>query len=86
MRKLHFIHQVMRQAAGDLSRGGSPTGAGGVAAGDGSSTGAGGGAIGGIAGGDGGVAGGKPVSGGTGTLPPPAKIDAAPLIVRLRVR
>ena len=80
VRKLHFIHQVVRQAAGGLSRGGSRTGAGGVAAGDGSFTGAGGGAIGGGAGGVGGVAGGNPVSGGTGTLPPPAEIDAAPVI------
>jgi len=71
---------VVRQAAGGLSRGGSPTGAGGVAAGDGSSTGAGGGAIGGGAGGVGGVAGGNPVSGGTGTLPPPAEIATEPVI------
>lgn len=79
VRKLHFIHQVVRQAAGGLSRGGSPTGAGGVASGDGSSTGAGGGAIGDGAGGAGGVAGGSPVSGGTGTLATPAPIDAAPV-------
>jgi hypothetical protein len=80
VRKLHFIHQVVRQAAGGLSRGGSPTGAGGVADGEGSSTGAGGGAIGDGAGGDGGVAGGSPVSGGTGTLPPAAELGAAPVI------
>jgi len=44
-----------------------------VAEGDGSSTGAGGGAIGGGSGGLGGAAGGSPVSGVTGTLPPPAR-------------
>jgi len=80
VRKLHFIHQVVRHAAGGLSRGGSPTGAGGVAAGEGSSTGTGGGAIGDGAGGAGGVAGGSPVSGATGTLPPAAQVDMAPVI------
>ena len=70
VRKLHFIHGVVKSEAGGRERGGSPTGAGGVASGDGSSTGAGGGAIGGGSGGAGGVAGGNPVSGGTGTLPP----------------
>ena len=71
VRKLHFIHTVVRDAGGRV-RGGSPTGAGGVAVGDGSSTGAGGGAIGDGAGGDGGVSGGNPVSDGEGTLPAPA--------------
>jgi len=79
VRKLHFIHQVVRHAAGGLSRGGSPTGAGGVAAGEGSSTGTGGGAIGEGAGGAGGVAGGNPVSGATGTLLPAAEVDTAPV-------
>jgi hypothetical protein len=74
VRKLHFVHQVVKEAGG-LARGGSPTGAGGVALGDGSSTGAGGGAIGGDSGGAGGAAGGRPVSGGTGTLPPPASVE-----------
>jgi hypothetical protein len=83
VRKLRFIHEVVKNPAGGLARGGSPTGAGGVAAGDGSSTGAGGGAIGGDSGGAGGVAGGNPVSGGTGTLPPaqdPAAAMASPVI------
>ena len=79
VRKLHFIHMVVKQAAGGLERGGSPTGAGGVAIGDGSSTGAGGGAIGGDSGGAGGADGGNPVSGGTGTLPPPDVVET-PLI------
>jgi len=81
VRKLHFIHQVVKEAGG-RARGGSPTGAGGVAAGDGSSTGAGGGAIGDGAGADGGVAGGNPVSGDTGTLPPSpaAEMGEAPVI------
>jgi len=69
VRKLHFIHKVVKNAAGGCALGGSDTGAGGVAAGDGSSTGAGGGAIGGDSGGAGGETGGNPVSGGTGTLP-----------------
>ncbi len=68
VRKLHFIHKVVKNAAGGLARGGSPTGAGGVAVGDGSSTGAGGGDIGGDAGDGGGTDGGNPVSDGTGTL------------------
>jgi hypothetical protein len=76
VRKLHFIHKVVKNAAGGLGRGGSLTGAGGVAAGDGSSTGAGGGAIGGDLGGSGGATGGNPVSGGTGTLPPSAAVDS----------
>jgi hypothetical protein len=76
VRKLHFIHTVVRDAGG-RARGGSPTGAGGVAVGDGSSTGAGGGDIGMGSGGDGGVAGGSPVSGGTGTLPLPAIAEAS---------
>jgi hypothetical protein len=82
VRKLHFIHKVVKQAAGGLASGGSPTGAGGVAAGDGSSTGAGGGAIGGDGGGAGGADGGSPVSGGTGTLPPAPAAQSvdAPLI------
>ena len=81
VRKLHFIHQVVKNAAGGLASGGSPTGAGGVAAGEGSSTGAGGGAIGGDSGGAGGDAGGNPASGGTGTLPPaPARGVETPLI------
>ena len=87
VRKLHFIHKVVKNAAGGLARGGSPTGAGGVAAGDGSSTGAGGGAIGDGAGDVGGATGGSPESGGTGTLPPmddlppttPAEFDESPL-------
>jgi hypothetical protein len=79
VRKLHFIHMVVKNAAGGCGLGGSPTGAGGVAAGDGSSTGAGGGAIGGGAGGVGGATGGNPVSGGTGTLPP-ADTVGSPLI------
>ncbi len=82
VRKLHFIDQVVKNAAGGLGRGGSPTGAGGVAVGDGSSTGAGGGAIGGDVGGAGGADGGNPLSGGTGTLPPAADLpigDIAPL-------
>jgi len=78
VRKLHFIHKVVKDAGGRL-RGGSPTGAGGVAVGDGSSTGAGGGAIGDGSGAAGGDAGGNPVSGGTGTLPP-AQTEAAPVI------
>jgi hypothetical protein len=61
------------RAATGPARNGSRTGAGGVAEGDGSSTGAGGGAIGGGSGGLGGAAGGSPVSGVTGTLPPPAR-------------
>jgi hypothetical protein len=69
VRKLHFIHKVVKSAAGGRDRGGSPTGAGGVAVGDGSSTGAGGGAMGGEVGGAGGDTGGNPVSGGTGMLP-----------------
>ena len=68
VRKLHFIHKVVKDAGG-WGRGGSPTGAGGVAAGDGSATGAGGGDIGGGVGAAGGDTGGNPVSGGTGTLP-----------------
>jgi hypothetical protein len=72
VRKLHFIHKVVRAAAGGLSRGGSPTGAGGVALGDGSSTGATGGDIGGDSGAVGGAEGGNPESGATGTLPPAA--------------
>jgi len=76
VRKLHFIHKVVKNAAGGLARGGSSTGAGGVAAGDGSSTGAGGGAIGGDLGGSGGATGGNPVSGGTGTLPPSDALDS----------
>ncbi len=79
VRKLHFIHKVVRNAAGGCVRGGSPTGAGGVAAGDGSSTGTGGGAIGGDAGGPGASTGGNPVSGGTGTLPPSAGPEPVPL-------
>jgi hypothetical protein len=80
VRKLHFIHKVVKNAAGGLALGGSPTGAGGVAAGDGSSTGDGGGPRVGESGGGGGVAGGNPVSGGTGTLPPanPAELLEAP--------
>ena len=70
VRKLHFIHSLVRSEAGGRALGGSPTGAGGVADGDGSSTGAGGGAIGGGADGVGGATGGSPVSGGTGTVPP----------------
>jgi len=70
VRKLHFIHMLVRSEAGGWARGGSPTGAGGVADGDGSSTGAGGGAIGDGAGAVGGATGGNPVSGGTGTVPP----------------
>ena len=77
VRKLHFIHKVVKHAAGGLSRGGSPTGAAGVASGDGSSTGAGGGAIGGDSGGAGGAEGGSPVSGGTGTLPPADVVEAS---------
>jgi hypothetical protein len=77
VRKLHFIHKVVKNAAGGLGRGGSPTGAGGVASGDGSSTGAGGGAICGDSGGAGGATGGKPVSGGTGTLPPADTMDSS---------
>ena len=73
VRKLHFIHKVVREAGGRV-RGGSPTGAGGVAVGEGSSTGAGGGDIGDGSGADGGVAGGSPVSDGTGTLPPAASL------------
>ncbi len=69
VRKLHFVHKVVKNAAGGRALGGSPTGAGGVAAGDGSSTGAGGGAIGGDSGGAGGATGGSPGSDGTGTLP-----------------
>ena len=80
VRKLHFIHKVVKNAAGGLARGGSPTGDGGVALGDGSSTGAGGGAIGGDSGGAGGADGGNPVSGGTGTLPPAAETVESPLI------
>jgi hypothetical protein len=81
VRKLHFIHKVVKQAAGGVARGGSPTGAGGVAAGDGSSTDGGGGAIGGEAGGSGGAAGGSPVSGEAGTLAPVTAAGAeAPLI------
>ena len=76
VRKLHFIHKVVKNAAGGCALGGSDTGAGGVAAGDGSSTGAGGGAIGGDSGGAGGEAGGNPVSGGTGTLPPADAVDS----------
>jgi hypothetical protein len=68
VRKLHFIHKVVKDAGGWV-RGGSPTGAGGVAAGDGSLTGAGGGELGVGSGAAGGDAGGNPVSGGTGTLP-----------------
>jgi len=68
VRKLHFIHKVVRQAAAGGALEGSRTGAGGVAAGAGSLTGADDGAPG--TGGDGGAAGGNPVSGGTGTLPP----------------
>jgi len=79
VRKLHFIHKVVKNASGGLGRGGSPTGAGGVAVGDGSSTGAGGGAIGGDVGGAGGADGGNPVSGGTGTLPPSADGDSVPM-------
>jgi hypothetical protein len=79
VRKLHFIHQVVKNAAGGLVSGGSPTGAGGVALGDGSSTGAGGGAIGGDSGAAGGADGGSPVSGGTGTLPP-TDVAGTPLI------
>ncbi len=85
VRKLHFIHKVVKEAgglpgqlvkdAGGLATGGSPTGDGGVAPGDGSSTGAGGGAIGDGSGAAGGDAGGSPVSGGTGTLPPPSIAD-----------
>ena len=60
VRKLHFIHKVVRNAAGGWRRGGSPTGAGGVAVGDGSSTGAGGGDIGDGSGGAGGVDGRQP--------------------------
>ena len=70
VRKLRFVHEVVKNAAGGWARGGSPTGAGGVADGDGSSTGAGGGAMGGGGGGVGGATGGSPVSGGTGTVPP----------------
>jgi hypothetical protein len=80
VRKLHFIHKVVKNAAGGLARGGSPTGDGGVALGDGSSTGAGGGAIGGDSGGAGGEDGGNPVSGGTGTLPPASEVVESPLI------
>ena len=80
VRKLHFIHKVVKNAAGALARGGSPTGDGGVALGDGSSTGAGGGAIGGDSGGAGGEDGGNPVSGGTGTLPPASEMVESPLI------
>jgi hypothetical protein len=69
VRKLHCVHRVVTEAGG-RARGGSPTGAGGVALDGGSSTGAGGGAIGGGSGGAGGAVGGRPVSGGTGTLPP----------------
>ena len=70
VRKLHFIARVVKNAAGGIARGGSPTGGGGVAAGDGSSTGGGGGPIGVGSGAAGGDAGGNPVSGGTGTLLP----------------
>ena len=70
VRKLHFIHVLVKSEAGGWARGGSPTGTRGVADGDGSSTGAGGGAMGGGAGGVGGATGGSPVSGGTGTVPP----------------
>jgi hypothetical protein len=70
VRKLHFIHRVVKNAAGSIARGGSPTGDGGVASGDGSSTGAGGRPIGAGSGAAGGDAGGNPVSGGTGTVLP----------------
>jgi len=80
VRKLHFVHMLVRSEAGGLARGGSPTGAGGVADGDGSSTGAGGGAIGGGSGAGGGATGGSPVSGGTGTGSPPADAIGAPVI------
>jgi hypothetical protein len=69
VRKLHFIHRVVRTAAGGWGRGGSPTGAGGVASGEGSSTGGGGGAIGGGASGLGGSGVGQPGSGTPGTSP-----------------
>jgi hypothetical protein len=71
VRKLHFVHRVVRQvAAGGRDRGGSPTGAGGLGPGEGSSTGAGGGAIGGAYGGVGGSVAGHPGSGTPGTSPP----------------
>jgi hypothetical protein len=69
VRKLHFVHRVVRTAAGGCRRGGSPTGAGGVASGEGSSTGAGGGAIGGGSAGFGGSGLGQPGSGTPGTSP-----------------
>ncbi|MET0382801.1 MAG: putative zinc-binding metallopeptidase [Burkholderiaceae bacterium] len=72
VRKLHFIHRIVRNDAGGCGLGGSPTGAGGVA-GDGSSIGIGRGVPGGVGGdGDGTSMDGNPVSGGTGTLPGPA--------------
>ena len=84
VRQPHFVHKVVKEAGG-LARGGSPTGAGGVALGDGSPTGAGGGAIGGDSAGAGGAAGGRPVSGGTGTLPPPPRVGT-PLVARAPAR
>ena len=68
VRKLHFIHKVVRSEAGGRALGGSPTGAGGVAAGDGSPTGTAGGDIGGGDDGEGASAGGSPVSGVTGIV------------------
>jgi hypothetical protein len=70
VRKLHFVHEVVRLAAGGCGLGGSPTGAGGRGERDGSSTGTGGGAIGGAYGGVGGSVAGQPGSGTTGTSPP----------------
>jgi hypothetical protein len=81
VRKLHFIHVLVKSEAGGRALGGSPTGAGGVADGDGSSTGAGGGAIGDGAGAVGGATGGSPVSGGTGTVPPPPAQETASRVI-----
>jgi len=77
VRKLHLVHRVVRMAAGGWGRGGSPTGAGGVAWGEGSSTGAGGGAIGGGASGLGGWGVGQPGSGTEGTSPASAQAAAS---------
>jgi hypothetical protein len=78
VRKLHLVHRVVRTAAGGCRRGGSPTGAGGVACGEGSSTGAGGGAMGGGASGSGGTGVGQPGSGTTGTSPASDQAEANP--------
>jgi hypothetical protein len=73
VRKLHFVHKVVRTAAGGWGRGGSPTGAGGVASGEGSPTGGGGGRGRGSHrrhfGRRGRIGGGQPGSGTTGTSP-----------------